>query len=109
MRENSDKHQYEIEPRKGDKRSLMIEASASKDPKRGEKSALIFAYSFLMEHPEVTSVGLYHTYPGSGPVRRFVREIKPGTVGPIVVNQDAEGNLSIVDGQTRVKAQARQN
>jgi hypothetical protein len=76
MRTPSDKHEYEIEPRQGDRRSLMIQASAGKREAAAEQSAMGFAETFLAEHPEVTSVGIYHTYPKAGPVRRFVREVK---------------------------------
>lgn len=70
-------HLYEAEPRKGDQRALMVQASHGKRPLSAELSAVGFAEALLAEHPELTSVGIYHTYPNNGPVRRFVREVKP--------------------------------
>ena len=71
------KHVYEIEPRIGDQCARMVYASEGKDPDRAEQSAVGFARGFLAEHPELTSVGIYHTHPSPGPVRRYVREVKP--------------------------------
>ena len=71
------KHLYEIEPRRGDKRHLMIEASSGRNVVATEEEAMGLARTFLAENPEFTSVGLYHTYPNNGPVRRYVREVKP--------------------------------
>jgi hypothetical protein len=72
----SDKHVYEVEPRQGDRRGLMIQASAGKRPEALERSAIGYAETLLAENPELTGVGIYHTYPKAGPVRRYVREVK---------------------------------
>jgi hypothetical protein len=70
-------HRYEVEARHEDGRaSLMIEAATGKRAGALERSALGYAATLLAEHPEVTSVGIYHTYPSPGPVRRFVTEVK---------------------------------
>jgi hypothetical protein len=74
-------HIYEIEPRQetdtgGYKTAGMTQVAKGKRPEHLERSAIYDAQTFLAEHPEVTSVGVYHTYPSPGPVRRFVREIK---------------------------------
>lgn len=93
MREYTEDHVYEVEPRLGDKRALMIEASKGKG--RGKdhdtsallRSAVAFAVNLLEDptlHPEWdddpawTSMGIYHTYPKAGPVRRYVGEVKDG-------------------------------
>lgn len=76
MREPSNKHEYELEPRKGDQRGPMLRGAARLDARAAELAARQKAEALLAEHPDWTSIGVYHTYPDAGPVRRFVREVK---------------------------------
>jgi proteasome lid subunit RPN8/RPN11 len=79
----STEHLYEVEARRsqggGYVGEPMVKAARSRStsaPTYGLRVAEDLAHDILAERPDVDSVGIYHTHPSPGPVRRYCGEVK---------------------------------